>query len=442
MAQAEKLPSVRYRDTVNVTVGLPHPGASLLDVSLHAGLPHFHQCKATARCTTCRVEVLEGADHLSPRTGAEAQIAAERGWSDTIRLACQARVRGDVTVARLVLEEATALALYPEPPAVQPAGEKHLAVMFCDLRNFTSFAAAHLPHDVVYVLNRFFREACEPVLENGGYVDKYIGDGFLAIFGLHKEDPKEFCLDASRAAVRIPARVRDLNLFLKDAFNVTFDFGIGLHYGPAVVGQTGHPSKMQLTVLGDTVNIASRVESRTKHTGARILATTAFCEQVHPAVVPGRKFRLKLTRSGHWDTLGEISAEGIHDPSLLVQISYDLIRSDPMGFAKEFYERLFARCPHVAPLFARTNMEVLRRMFMEMIGRAVQNIYRLGDMAPILRELGRRHVRYGARPEYYPHVGEVLIETMAARLGDRFLPQMREAWAGAFRQISDLMQGR
>jgi len=72
----------------------------------------------------------------------------------------------------------------------------------------------------------------------------------------------------------------------------------------------------------------------------------------------------------------------------------------------------------------------------------VQNIYRLGDMAPILRELGRRHVRYGARPEYYPHVGEVLIETMAARLGDRFLPQMREAWAGAFRQISDLMQGR
>jgi class 3 adenylate cyclase/hemoglobin-like flavoprotein len=439
-AQADR-PAVRYRDVVNVTVDPPRRDASLLDVSLHAGLPHFHQCNATARCTTCRVQVLEGAQNLSERTGAEAQIATERGWPDSIRLACQARVLGDVTVSRLVLEEAAALALYPEPPVLQPAGEKHLAVMFCDLRNFTSFAAAHLPHDVVYVLNRFFREACEPVLENGGFIDKYIGDGFLAVFGLNKSDPKEFCLDASRAAARIPARVRDLNLFLKDTFNVTFDFGVGLHYGPAVVGQTGHPLKMQLTVLGDTVNIASRAESRTKQTESRILATSAFCEQVHPMVIPGRKYRLKLTKSGHWDTLGEITADGIHDPALLVQISYDMIRSDPMGFAQAFYTRLFAQCPHVAPLFARTNMEVLQRMFMEMIGRAVQNIYRLGDMAPVLRDLGRRHVRYGARPEYYPMVGGVLIETMAEKLGDRFLPEMREAWQEAYRQITGMMQG-
>jgi nitric oxide dioxygenase len=79
-------------------------------------------------------------------------------------------------------------------------------------------------------------------------------------------------------------------------------------------------------------------------------------------------------------------------------------------------------------------------MFMEMIGRAVQNIHRLGDMAAVLRDLGRRHAHYGARPEYYPAVGEVLIETMATRLGDRFLPAMREAWAEAYRQITALMR--
>jgi class 3 adenylate cyclase/hemoglobin-like flavoprotein len=435
------LPAIRYRDSINVAVDLHHRDATLLDVSLRAGLPHFHQCNATARCTTCRVHVLEGVENLSPRSGAEAQIATERSWPDHIRLACQTRVLGDVTISRLVQEESAALALYPEPPTMQPAGERQLAVMFCDLRNFTSFAAAHLPHDVVYVLNRFFREACEPVLENGGYIDKYIGDGFLAIFGLNKTDPKEFCLDASRAAARIPARMRDLNLFLKDTFNVTFDFGVGLHYGPAVVGQTGHPLKMQLTVLGDTVNIASRAESRTKHTDSRILATSDFCAQVHPKVIPGRKYRLKLTKSGHWDTLGEITADGIHDPVLLVQISYDLIRSDPMGFAGEFYSRLFARCPHLAPLFEKTNMEVLQRMFMEMIGRAVQNIHRLGDLAAVLRDLGRRHEHYGARPEYYPVVGEILIETMASRLGDQFLPGMRDAWTEAYRQITGLMRG-
>lgn len=424
---------------IDVEVDLSADG-SLLEASLRAGLPHFHQCKGSARCTTCRVRILDGAENLSPRSGMEARLAAERGWADDVRLACQTRAHGSVVLARLVLEEAAALSIYPEIPPVQEAGERHLAVMFCDLRNFTRFAAAQLPHDVVYVLNRFFREACEPVLENGGYIDKYIGDGFLAIFGLHKTDPKEFCLDASRAAARIPARVRDLNLFLQEAFDETFDFGIGLHYGPAVVGQTGHPLKMQLTVLGDTVNIASRVESRTKHTKSRILASSAFCEQVFPAVAPVRKYRLKLTKSGHWDTLGEIAPEGIRDPSLLVQTSYDVIRADPMGFATRFYERLFERDPALRPLFAGTDMTVLRRMFMEMIGRAVQNIHRLGDLALTLKELGRRHERYGARAEYFPIVGEVLVDTVAECLGDRFHPAMRAAWEEAFRQISALMQ--
>lgn len=434
------MPTVRYKDTIDFSVDLHREDASLLDVSLKAGLPHYHQCNATARCTTCRVRVLEGADSLSPRSGLEAQMATERGWSDEIRLACQTKVRGDVTVARMVLEENAALVLYPETPPPQLAGERHLAVMFCDLRNFTSFAAAHLPHDVVYVLNRFFREACEPILENGGYIDKYIGDGFLAIFGLNKTDPAEFCLDATRAAARIPARVRDLNSFLQQTFNVTFDFGIGLHYGTAVVGQTGHPLKMQLTVLGDTVNIASRVESRTKHTQSRILATSAFCEQVSPIVIPRRKYRLKLTKAGHWDTLGEIDASGIHDPALLVQISYDWIRGDPMAFAGKFYQRLFAQCPHLGGLFEKTDMSVLQRMFMEMMGRAVQNIHRLEDIAPMLRELGRRHKEYGARPEYYPIVGGILIDTMAVHLGDRFLPEMKEAWFGAYERITALMK--
>jgi len=85
-------------------------------------------------------------------------------------------------------------------------------------------------------------------------------------------------------------------------------------------------------------------------------------------------------------------------------------------------------------------MEVLQRMFMEMIGRAVQNIHRLGDLAAVLGDLGRRHEGYGARPEYYPVVGEILIETMASRLGDRFLPGMRDAWSDAYRQITGLMQ--
>ena len=430
------MPIVRYRDQIQQTAVPSREGISVLEISHEAGLTHYHQCRGTARCTTCRVRVLEGGENLSPRSGPEAQIALERGWPDHTRLACQARVLGDVTIARMVLEDQTAKALFATEPPAQPAEERSLAVMFCDLRNFTGFAAAHLPHDVIYVLNRFFREVCELVLENDGYIDKYIGDGFLAVFGLNKADPAEICLDATRAAARIPGRVRDLNKWLEKTFDTTFDIGIGLHFGPAVVGHTGHPLKMQLTVMGDTVNIASRVEGKTKLTNSRILATGAFASHVRPFVTTGRKHRFKLTRAGRWDTLEEIPVEGIKDPALLVQTGYDLVRTGAPTFAETFYQRLFALAPHLAVLFTATDMEIQRRMLMEMIGRAVQRIHRPEEIAPMLRELGARHATYGVKPEYYEMAGKALVETLELSLGDRFFPAMHRAWQTVYRQIA------
>ena len=431
--------TVRYRDQIEHTAVVSREGISLLDVSRDAGLPHYHQCHGTARCTTCRVRVLEGGENLSARSGPEAQIALEKGWPADVRLACQTRVRGDVTIARMVLEDETARALFTEVPSTQRAEERHLAVMFCDLRNFTSFAAAHLPHDVVYVLNRFFREVCEPVLENDGYIDKYLGDGFLAVFGLNKTDHAEICLDATRAAARIPGRVLDLNKWLQKSFDTAFDFGIGLHFGPAVVGQTGHPLKMQLTVLGDTVNIASRVESRTKGTASRVLATSAFVAQVRPFLAPGRTHRLKLTKSGRWDTLEEITADGIRDSALLVQLGYDLIRPEAMAFAQTFYQRLFAHAPQLAGLFGASTMLTQQQMLMEMIGRAVQRIHRPDEIAPMLRELGARHAGYGVLPAHYELAGKALIEALALNLGECFSPEMRNAWLTVYQQIAALM---
>lgn len=434
------MPRVSYQDVIEQTIESERKGDSLLEISLQAGLPHFHQCKGTARCTTCRVQILHGLENLPPRAGAEAQIATEKGWPETIRLACQTRPTGDVALARIVLEEQTAQMLFPDAEPAHSAEERPLAVMFCDLRNFTGFAAAHLPHDVVYVLNRFFREVCEPVLDNDGYIDKYLGDGFLAVFGLTKTDSAEFCLDALRAAARIPGRMRDFNAWLRDTFHVAFDFGIGLHYGPAVVGHTGHPLKMQLTVLGDTVNVASRAESRTKQIGTNILGTAAFMNHVRPAASEGRRHRLLLTGPDRWETLEEINTGTIRDEALLVQLGYDIIRPDSAAFAQAFYKRLFEIAPELTELFKATDMPALQKMFMEMIGRTVQRVHRANEIAPAIRELGARHATcYGVQPGHYPIAGQALIETLAEMLGDRFFPEMRQAWESVYDRITGLM---
>jgi len=434
-----RMPAVRYQDSIDHTVRTSRQGASLLDVSLEAGLPHYHQCNRLARCTTCRVRVIGRPENLSPRSGAESQIALERGWADNIRLACQARVNGDVTVARVVLEQQAAAAIFPEAPVNHATEERALAVMFCDLRNFTGFAAAHLPQDVIYVLNRFFQEACEPVLDNDGYIDKYLGDGFLALFGLKKDDPAEFCLDAARAAVRIPGRIRELNRWLKEAFNVEFNFGIGLHFGPAVVGHTGHPLKMQLTVLGDTVNVASRVEGLNKQTGTRILATSAFAAQVPGFASEGRKHYLEITRDGRRDTLHEVTTLGVPDDAVRVQMSYDLVRPEALVFAQKFYKRLFALQPGLAEMFRGVDLSRQYGMLMDMISRTIRLVHRPEEMTPLLHELGARHVAYGVTAEHYPIVGEALLGTLEELLGPAFDERTRAAWVAMYGRISALM---
>ena len=77
-------------------------GQTLLEASIQNRVPHHHQCGALARCTTCRVRILDGLSHVSPRTSLEERVASERGWDDFTRLACQTRVHGDVVARRLL----------------------------------------------------------------------------------------------------------------------------------------------------------------------------------------------------------------------------------------------------------------------------------------------------------------------------------------------------
>lgn len=258
---------------------------TLLQASLDHDIPHFHECGGAARCSTCRVEIAEGLERCSPRTGAEARLAKAKRFGDNIRLACQTRARGEVKLRRLLRDEMDVNAVL-RGVTKTPGRELDLAIMFLDLRGFTPFTERHLAYDVVHILNRFFSAVGEGIHAHHGYIDKYMGDGLMALFGLDETRSEHACVDATHAAVAAHEALQKENVYFEEHFGQGLRFGIGIHYGPAIVGDIGYWRKQQLTALGDVVNGAARIEAATKATGDEILVSNAVREAVE-AAVPG-----------------------------------------------------------------------------------------------------------------------------------------------------------
>src|SRR5688500_8562415 len=170
---------------------------TLLNVALAAGLPHTHVCGGNARCSTCRVVILEGLENLSPRNDKEDRLCKRFGFDHEIRLACQTTVTGRVRLRRLVLDEADVEIVRSQGEAIgespAPAGavtpmavgeELTVAILFADVRGFTAFSESVLPYDVIHVLNRYPRVIERAIAAEGGFINCYMGDGIMALFGV------------------------------------------------------------------------------------------------------------------------------------------------------------------------------------------------------------------------------------------------------------------
>lgn len=147
-----------------------------------------------------------------------------------------------------------------------------VCVMFLDIRGFTAMTRTRSADETVSLLNDFFAEMIEIVDRHGGFINKFLGDGFLALFGAALADP--------RAAANALAAGRDM-LEAVDAWNRAHPqrqlrIGIGIHIGEAVTGSIGSPRRKEYTAIGDTVNLAARLEQMTKETGARLLLSEAM----------------------------------------------------------------------------------------------------------------------------------------------------------------------
>jgi adenylate cyclase len=266
-----------------------HPADTILDCSLEAGIPHVSICGGKARCSTCRVFVLEGLEGCSPRNASEQAIATQLGLEDRIRLACQTQVRGDgkILLRRLTLDREDLEVLDDQikgrskPEAI--GQEKKIAILFADLRGFTTFSEALPAYDVIYILNRYFHRMGKIITQHGGMINNYMGDGFMALFGW--DDPRQAAARSVRAAVEMVAAMESFNRYLESMYHKQLHIGVGIHYGEVVLGMVGASgSNPQMTAIGDAVNLASRIEAANKKLGTTLLVSEAVYHEVQSQV--------------------------------------------------------------------------------------------------------------------------------------------------------------
>ena len=146
---------------------------------------------------------------------------------------------------------------------------RDVCVMFLDIRGFTAFAEKRSAAEVVAYLNTIFDETVDAVVVHRGIVNKFLGDGFMAVFGVG-EDGDAACSDAMAAGLEAIARVQKL---VGSGRIPPTRIGLGLHAGPAVVGNIGSARRKEYTVIGDVVNLASRVETLNRDFGSQMLVT-------------------------------------------------------------------------------------------------------------------------------------------------------------------------
>jgi adenylate cyclase len=270
-------------------------GTSVLEASHLARIPHASICGGRGRCSTCRVRVRAAFPGLPPPSDDERRVLNRIGALPNVRLACMLRPSVEVQVTPLLPPLAHAQDGMTRVDFAQ-GGERELAIMFADIRGFTALAEGRLPYDVVFILNRYFAAMGRAVESAGGRVDKFVGDGIMALFGV-TEDVEAGCRAALAAARLMSLHLVELNEALRAELTEPLRIGIGIHAGPAIVGEMGYGSASSITAIGDSVNTASRLEGLAKEYGAELV--------VSDEVISRARFDLPGARRGEIEIRGK-----------------------------------------------------------------------------------------------------------------------------------------
>jgi len=283
-------------------------GFSVLEASRSAKIPHASVCGGRGRCSTCRVRIVQGGASLPPESVEERRVLDRVGAPPNVRLACQLRPTHNLAVIPLLPPSAQASAGFATP-GHHAGQEQDIAVLFADLRGFTRLAEPKLPYDVVFFLNRYFEAIGGAIKNAGGIANQFTGDGVMALFGVG-QGPAEGCRRALLAASAMIRSLAELTQTLAEELPEPLRMGIGIHTGPAVVGNMGYAETTYLTAVGDTVHVASRLEGLTKEYYCQMVLSeqVALCVGLDLAEYP----RHELTVRNRTEPLAIYVVDDVH----------------------------------------------------------------------------------------------------------------------------------
>jgi adenylate cyclase len=248
-------------------------------------------------------------------SGREAYVLARVGAAanPSIRLACQLRPQTDVAVIP-VLPANVGADFVRNRSRVNIGEEHHVVSMFVDMRGSTKLAEARLPFDIVFLINRFLEAASQAVIDAGGQPNQFVGDGLLALFGLDV-DPATACRQALRAASMVASNVEYMNHEFATELQQPIQFGIGIHGGEVIIGDIGFRDHTIFTALGDSVNVAARLQDMTKTLNCVVVISEEVCKKA--GLAPDRLTRSEVSIRGRDQPMTVTTAT---DPTLLASL--------------------------------------------------------------------------------------------------------------------------
>ncbi|GBO55415.1 adenylate cyclase [Pseudanabaena sp. lw0831] len=269
---------------------------TVLEALLLNGIEHTHVCGGNAYCSTCRIMILDGVQNCSPPTSAERALAKKLDFPVHVRLACQTKVTGDVSIRRMVIDNEDIDILEGQLATGAVNSDRNVALLVATIRGSTNFDEVNFHYDIVYIMSRYFHRVQKVVGQYGGIIPNVMGVRVMAVFGFEKNS-SQAAERAVWAGLELLKTIAELNVFLKKLSYNPLNMSIGIHYGAAVLIPID-PSKLNvLTPLGDIVNSVGRIEAANQEVGSDLLISESVYNQVKDKAIINRNGNFSLGKN-------------------------------------------------------------------------------------------------------------------------------------------------
>jgi adenylate cyclase len=231
--------------------------------------------------------ILDGVQNCSPPTSAERALAKKLDFPVHVRLACQTKVTGDVSIRRMVIDNEDIDILEGQLATGTVNSDRNVALLVATIRGATNFDEVNFHYDIIYIMSRYFHRVQKVVSQYGGTIPNVMGVRVMAVFGFERNSS----LAVERAVwagLDLLKTIAELNVFLKKLSYNPLNVSIGIHYGAAVLIPIDPSKPNVLTPLGDIVNSVGRIEAANQEVGSDLLVSESVYKQIKDKAIINR----------------------------------------------------------------------------------------------------------------------------------------------------------